>query len=652
MLLIPSYKRSQQLKVAASILLIVVLAATSYKLYNNYAKIQIYTKAEAAYSANDLIAAEELFHQARNNTWFRYKEAEISKALLQLKPVTDIKSSLQSITSRADQAAKELDIEALISSYNDYQKLKKDTTAQEADTSFSSVFTEMLSRYKTGEQFTISFISFREQLSKDLQTGINKHKFSDETVSAFLQIPAAYFGDNKQREQEIQTKLTEYDNARVGALAGAKKFAEMLAEGVRLQQFYQDKAVDPAWLQPIIEQYTLDLLAKKLTDQDIKGFIELAKQFEANKPASIAGPKVAAYIQTAINQQFTQADQLAKNNNYKDAIAAYIELGNYKDTTQQQQDTELKWAANEPGYLLQKAMPDQTFTFVIGGKTGGNTFGNAAAGNAAGNAVGNASGDPSDSTSGTSNTSATSGNAASSNQLGAVIYAAGITEGGKLVWAGWMPDMSIATKEVLIDKSLTIKNMTIAYNISLQGNPTLILEASSNSRKSRFAAFEVDEKSTLTLLFDIEADGFQMEQPGLMLVDHPAGHDGEGQVSGNGESNWDGDGEDQGQGQQAYFKYSNGQYIFSEIKKDFVDIPLSDLNKYQNIKIRFTAAIVEVFENTAVMLFNGEYIFLSSNITFQVGDASIIGTWTSMGEIIIDEQTYPTYNMDIVSLTQ
>jgi hypothetical protein len=580
-MLTSTYKNAQWLRIATFLLSLLLLGLTSYKLYSSLMKMHDYSKAKASAAEKNVIAAEEFYDKASRNSWIQYKNIEIEQALSDLKPVTEIKASLQNINEQNDKALKNNDLKALLDSYASYQTMRKESAAKGGN--YSSIFTDMIPHFDMENQFKDAFAESKDKISKDLQAGMKKKLFTDELVISFLQIPAEFFGTAEQRQAEIQNKLEPYDLARIDLLAKDKKFAEVLTEGVRLHKLYLDLKVQPNWLLPKIEQYAQNQMASSMEKNDIASFVQDAKKYEETKELAVSGSKVLAYIQSTFNKQIELANQLANDQKYKQAIEAFASLASYQDTGKQIQDIELKWAANEPNHILEKVYPDQAFSNVINGK----------------------------------------------DQLGALIYAVGISE-GKLVLARMFSDMSMDKKDAAIDKNFKAKGIRVAENISVQGAPVLVLEGSSTARKSRYVAFEV-QASGLRKVFDLEADGYQIDRPGTMVVDNAIG---------------------EGAGQKAFYEFRNGAYNFVRIKPDYVDISLADLHNYKNIKVRFTCSVLAADDNTAVVMYNGEYILLTGSSKLHAGNATVIGTWVSNDEIKKGNQSISAYKINVFSATQ
>jgi hypothetical protein len=105
----------------------------------------------------------------------------------------------------------------------------------------------------------------------------------------------------------------------------------------------------------------------------------------------------------------------------------------------------------------------------------------------------------------------------------------------------------------------------------------------------------------------------------------------------------------QGEGELAYFEPdSSGEYQFSRIKVDYVDIQVTDIANYYGEKVRFTAfadtvqnggALVTLSEtyNNSTGLWEKTYLLLKGDSDFTIYENyTVIGTFNSY-ENITDE---------------
>ncbi|MNI37088.1 hypothetical protein D3C73_911610 [compost metagenome] len=317
---------------------------------------------------------------------------------------------------------------------------------------------------------------------------------------------------------------------------------------------------------------------------DIPAFIQAAQQYEGIKELAVTGSKVLTSIKTSYNKQLDQAKKLTNERKYEQAIELYTKLGAYQNTDKLIEDVELKWITNDPQRLLQKAFSEATYTSVIHGK----------------------------------------------NQLGASNYAAGITE-GKLVLVRMNTDKSFDTKVIPLDQGVEVKSIQISDYKSADALPILIVEAASKQRKGKYIAYEL-KSDAFVKWFDIEADSYQIEPTGIMIVENAVG---------------------EGAGRQAYYQLKNGEYAFVGLKPEYIDISAADLSKYKNVQVRFLCSIVEVVnDHTAIAMVRDEYIVLSGTLPFRKGNATVIGTWVGNEDIKLGTQTVPAYTVKVTETVQ
>ncbi|TMV45815.1 hypothetical protein FE783_28205 [Paenibacillus mesophilus] len=576
----PSYNTAIRLRAAAFALMLALAAVVCFKLYNSYTKVRHFAEAKRSYENRNWIQAEIYFNKTASNRWLSYKEETTSLILAELKPVTEIKEMMQDIRNRAEEADKKNDIQSLLAVYGEYGEKKAQATAGGENN--AALFAEMSALDNVEAELSGAMQRAAEQAAKELQAGMKKRVFQDEAAVVWLQLPPAYIGSEQKRNEEIRAKLEPYDQARIEALNAGKGLAELMAEGARLNKLYQQYGFRPDWLYPIIEQTVQNRLAALLEKNDWTAFAQNAKLYEQSKEWPVAGSPTAKYIQDSYNKQLAAAEQLSAQQRFAEAIALYEKLAAYRDTRAAIRAVELAWSTAQPEHLLQKAMPGTAFTNVIAGKS----------------------------------------------QFGAVAYAAGIA-GSKLVLAKLMADMTVDKKETDLGPGVRITELRTIESLGVQGMPTLLVQAASTARKSRYIAYDAVQTG-LRKLFDFEADGYQQEGQGVLVVDNDNG---------------------KGAGQKSYYEYRNGEYAFSKIKPDYVDIALASLKNYKNVKVRFQCTIIAVDDNVAVVMHDGQYILLGG-MKLKTGSAVITGTWSEYEEIKKGATSIPAMKVNVVAAQQ
>ncbi|NOU96456.1 hypothetical protein GC093_25035 [Paenibacillus sp. LMG 31456] len=472
------YNRSIRSRNVAAMLLAIMLCLAAYKGYNSWMKTKLYAEAASLQAAGSDLEAEEAYTKAQSINSINYKESETAEALSALRPVTELKRYFGAL--EADLAAAEgaNDINLLLKSYEAFQTKVAEIASQ--DEAAKKRFADMASTNKIDERFTEVFTNSKQTLIQSLEADISKKTFdSDNAIIYLLQLPAAYFTDEKNKKQQLSKLLERYDQARLDVVFKNKAYEDVLKDAVRIRKFYDSNGVDAPWLLPKVEAYAQSELAKLLTKNDLPGFISKARTYQAYKELGGSSSKVLAYVQTNIRKQFDRADQLITSRKFADAIALYNVLDKYQDTQKEVSSTEQLWLETDPLQLLRKAAGNEVkFTNVISAKSTGGTK----------------------------------------------LLAAGLVDNKAIVMARLLTDQKIETAQAELDKGLTIK--TIQWSEQLgdakPDTPALLIEAASKNRKARYIAYEV--KSTqMRKILDIEADKMDIDRSGTLVLDNPAG---------------------------------------------------------------------------------------------------------------------------------
>ena len=213
------------------------------------------------------------------------------------------------------------------------------------------------------------------------------------------------------------------------------------------------------------------------------------------------------------------------------------------------------------------------------------------------------------------------------NKWGADSAVAAISKDGGIYFGKLSGEKAMVVTEGSIDGALAINKLVFQSSLSSSDTPVLYIDAKSSERKHHYLAYEVSEGSMVKIL-DVEADKLTVEGNYVLVVDNPVG---------------------QGEGEIAYFEPDgNGEYQFSKIKVDYVDILVEDITNYYGEKVRLTAfadtlqkggALVTLTEtyNDSTGLWEKTYLLLKGDSDFTIYENyTVIGTFNSY-EDIMDE---------------
>ncbi|UQZ83823.1 hypothetical protein SK3146_03030 [Paenibacillus konkukensis] len=563
---ISMYSRSKHTRNLAGLLLAVMLAAAGYKSYASWSKADLYEQAAKAQEAGHELEAEALFQRASANTAIRYKNEEIDAALNALRPVTELKRTLGSIAGQMHAATQVNDVPTLLQAYESFQQVQTEYASRsEAD---QKRLAEAEASYRVEEGLAQSFADVKTQLEQSLENGAADKSFdSGNAMQYLLQIPAAYYKDEKTKKQQLNELFKAYDQKRLDALFQTKSFPEVVDETQRLRKFYTAGGVQAEWLLPQFETYAQNALASLLKKNDLTAFISYSKKYQGTKELTDGRPKLSSYIQASIKTQFTRAQQLAAAKKFAEAIDLYTVLNAYQDTSKEAADTEQRWLEADPAQLLRKATgakADAVFTNVQSAK----------------------------------------------GAWGAKLAAVGIAADGELVLARLAADQKLDYASAALGKQLAVQALKLSGPLGGgDQQPAVVIEAASKSRRARYVAVSYEPRSAeLKTVLDVEADGFAPDRsrPGTLIVDNPTG---------------------EAAGRQAYYEFQGGQYVFAKVKSDVLDIALSELPKQKTgAIIRFQCQIASVDGNTAVVRLGNDVVLLSGNVRFRTGPAVVTGT--------------------------
>lgn len=154
------------------------------------------------------------------------------------------------------------------------------------------------------------------------------------------------------------------------------------------------------------------------------------------------------------------------------------------------------------------------------------------------------------------------------NKWGADSVVAAISKEGGLYFGKLTGEEAMVVTEGTIEGTPGINKLSFQNSFGTPDNPVLYIDAKSSERKHHYLAYEVQSGSMVKVL-DVEADQLTVESNHVLVVENPVG---------------------EGEGEIAYFEPDGtGEYQFTKIKVDYVDIEVEDIGNYYGKKVRFTA---------------------------------------------------------------
>lgn len=162
-----------------------------------------------------------------------------------------------------------------------------------------------------------------------------------------------------------------------------------------------------------------------------------------------------------------------------------------------------------------------------------------------------------------------------------------------------------------LPKSDLIQSMVIDKDFSITSAPVLLIQSASDSRTAIYTALEV-QSDKISLLYRIEADEISINPDGTLTVINPVG---------------------EGAGQTTIYEHNGDSYQFAKVQVNITDIDGSLLAEFPGIKVRFTCTVFEPGAGEVIALVANNYILLSGNFNFNVGDITVTGTFTQFRDV-------------------
>ncbi|WP_042462560.1 hypothetical protein [Neobacillus dielmonensis] len=156
------------------------------------------------------------------------------------------------------------------------------------------------------------------------------------------------------------------------------------------------------------------------------------------------------------------------------------------------------------------------------------------------------------------------------NKWGADSAVAAVAADGSVYFGKLTGEQDMTVSNGTLPSGTTVNKLDLKNSFTGSDVPMIFVDAKSTTRKHRYMAYEV-KGNTLDQILNVEADNLTAEPDGMLLVDNPVG---------------------QGEGELAYYEPDYyGQFRFSKIKVDYIDINVQNITQYYGQKVRFNASI-------------------------------------------------------------
>lgn len=566
-------KQVLTLRHALILFCLTMLVLIAFKGMDMKRKMAWVDEAERHYRQNNLIQAEEWYQKAAKNQSIRYKESLIQKRLNELSPITEMKTALSRLDESVETAGSRQDFNGFLQAYGEFQDARN--KFMHAEARFAAVYPKISAGYGISDDITRYFQQFKSLFYGQLEQQLNQGNGDEAGAKWNLQaIPDAFYGGADEKTKQLGAKFKDFDERLMSRLAGAGKFAQLLDISQSLMDQYEGRKLKAPWVKSKTEELARTILKKDIEGDQPANYALHAKTYESYAKSAGIKSGLLKDIDRQIRKWLASAQRKIKSNDYEGAIALYVALSAYQDTSEEVKKAKLAWTAHDPVRLLQLIGQTANYSHVSGG---GSRFGGSA-------------------------------------------YAIGSDEANAIYFAVMNDDESVqAASTTEFPGDVAIRSVSIEESLSTKSAPVILVEGESASRKALYAAYEVHDRR-MTPLFFFEADGYTVQPDRSLLVTNPAGasEDGGGAATPN----------------AIYVRQGDG-YQFSGFQKDYADIDGADLLAHPNEKVRFACYIVYGGEGDALAQVGTTYMKLHGDYMFNEGASiTVVGKFSRFEDVV------------------
>ncbi|WP_438348022.1 hypothetical protein ACP8HI_20560 [Paenibacillus sp. FA6] len=541
------------------------------KFYYIQQKISAVTEADRLYALKDLIGAEEWYHKAHKNKSIQYKEPDISSRLTELAPISEINSKLSEIDKNAKRASDDGDFEILMTVYRDLEVFRG--LYMKDGNTYAPYYRQISAKYEVSDDFTAYFQHFKTVFYQQMEHNLDTKKYSNESFKwNLLTIPDAFFGDADLKKTQLYDKFKVYDHRKMAQIAASGEYQTLLDESLAMLKLYDAHQIKADWITDQSDLLARTFLENDATNESYAIFATHAKSYNAFVQVANFKSSVEPYITKQISTWMKAAKRNVSKNEFENAIAIYEGLADYKDTTLEVKEAQLAWNIHDPIRILQSSDPTRIFTSISSG----------------------------------------------SKRFGASVYVLALDEQNSIYFARMNKDESV---QVLSNNSFqhdgNIQDIFIEDSLSTKAFPVILIQGESTSRNALFTAIEVRTDEMVTL-FQIHADGYQVDDNGQLLVDNPDTIEGPSQV--------------------AIYQRSGDSYSFVGVQQDFIDISVEDLILYMHDKVKFSTTIIQPGYSEAFAIMDDSYVKLTGSYDFYEGSISVTGIFSRYEYIYVQDE--------------
>lgn len=558
-------KRTLTLQNILILLCVAVSIMIGIKGYHIQQKISWLTEANRLYAEQNLIEAETWYHKAQNNKSIRYKEQEISSHLATLAPITQIKEKLSALDLKASHARGNQDFYELLNVYAELTTVRASFMTE--GSRYAPYYKEISAQYAISDDMTRYFQEFKALFNEQMQQNLDKSEDSDDSFKwNLLAIPDVFFGNKDKKKTQLYDTFTSYDTTKLTRMASAGQFKKVLDTSLAMLTDYTSHNVTGDWVINKTEAISRTIFQKDAQKDNYAAFVSHAKDYTAFAASGNLNSSVLDEIESQVLQWLNSAKNKVASAQFEQAIVIYEGLNAYHNTQDEITAAQRAWTIHEPVRLLQNADSSRNYSHVISG----------------------------------------------SNRFGAQVYVIAVDDQNTLYFGQMDPKglVHILSSSNFMQNTL-IRDIRVDEQLSTPTAPVILVEGESLSRVAAYSAFEVQTDRIVTL-FQIDADGYQLDGNGTLLVDNPV---------------------DEGAGHIAIYQRSGDSYQFVSIQQDYTDITVNDLVGYRGGKVKFSTNVIQTGNMEAYAEMGNSYVKLIGNFEFYEGTITVVGTFNTFEDL-------------------
>ncbi|MEW4371115.1 hypothetical protein [Paenibacillus kandeliae] len=555
-----------------------------------YHKINWVQTADQYYTQQNWIQAESFYRQAQDNRYLSYEEQHIASRLQELAPISAWSDTVSNTASRLQAALDLNQFDTYLNVYREWTQAQQQQAEQ--NDKYSNEYGKITQQYGMERLWQQGFSAFRTRFEGALQSNLDNRNYSDESAKwNLLRIPSAYWlksdngtgnsssasngstqarnGSSSQQAavqaNQLRKLFENYDTTKLKRLASAGDFNAFLTNASETWQAYQQHQYSGArWVTSLAEEGAQSVIAKDIAAGQAERFVSHAVSFRtAAQQLNLSSSSVLTTIDNEVSSLQEQAFTMTTNKQFQQALDLYTALTPLGDMTQHIARTKLAWAIDEPVTLLQGSNASVSYQHVTGG----------------------------------TNWSAVPVYVVATDQNNTLFFGKMDNDGNASVWSGEIGQTAAQIQSLAVDTQLsTIEQpiVVVQSQSDVEGSPLFSLYAVTGGGLKAIASFA--------------GVSYEVQPDRSIIVHQPIGGS-VGQVD-------------------IYTPDENGTYSKTDSRMDggqYTDIAVSEIGAHLNQPIRFTATIVSVDDEGAIVNEGGTYVRLKGNLSFETGTFIVYG---------------------------